>query len=106
MQKTYYVYILTNKALSVLYIGVTNDLSRRILEHKNKEIDGFIKKYNCTKLIYFEETNDVHSTIEREKQLKNWKKEWKQNLINEENAQWEDLSITFDILGDAELNSA
>jgi putative endonuclease len=90
--RQYYVYILTNKANKVLYIGVTNDLNRRIFEHKNKLVDGFTKKYNLTKLIYFEATGDIQSAIEREKQLKNLHRDWKINLINGSNPIWKDLS--------------
>jgi putative endonuclease len=90
--KQYYVYILTNKSNNVLYIGVTNDLVRRIYEHKNKVVNGFTKKYNLNKLIYFETTTDVRSALEREKQLKNWHRDWKINLISEFNPKWEDLS--------------
>jgi putative endonuclease len=92
MEKQYYVYILTNKSNKVLYIGVTNDLERRMYEHKNKMIDGFTKKYNLTKLVYFEVTTDVNSAIESEKQLKNWHRGWKINLIKEYNPEWKDLS--------------
>jgi len=91
MTKQYYVYILTNKSNNVLYIGVTNDLVRRVYEHKNKMIDGFTKKYNLTKLVYYEATTDVRSAIEREKQLKNWHREWKLNLVKEFNPEWKDL---------------
>jgi putative endonuclease len=91
MEKQYYVYILTNKSNEVLYIGVTDDLERRIYEHKNKMIDGFTKKYNLTKLVYYEATTDVRSAIEREKKLKNWHREWKMNLIKEFNPGWKDL---------------
>jgi putative endonuclease len=91
MEEQYYVYILTNKSNNGLYIGVTNDLERRIYEHKNKMIDGFTKKYNLTKLVYYEATTDVGSAIEREKQLKNWHREWKMNLIKEFNPEWKDL---------------
>lgn len=73
LMKSYFVYIMTNKS-KTLYIGVTNNLQRRVYEHKNKLIDGFTKKYNITKLVYFEETNDVNQAIRREKQLKNWKR--------------------------------
>jgi putative endonuclease len=90
--KQYYVYILTNRSNNVLYIGVTNDLVRRIYEHKNKVVNGFTKKYNLNKLIYFETTTDVRSALEREKQLKNWHRDWKINLISEFNPKWEDLS--------------
>lgn len=97
MNKNYYVYILTNTNHSVLYIGVTNDLTRRMYEHKEKIIKGFTQKYNCTKLVHFEHTEEALSAIEREKQLKNWKREWKENLIIEKNPKWEDLSKTFNI---------
>ena len=89
----YFVYILTNKSSKVLYIGVTNNLERRMYEHKNKMIDGFTKRYNLTKLIYFEEASDIRSAIEREKQLKNWHRDWKIKLINNFNPEWKDLSI-------------
>jgi putative endonuclease len=88
----YFVYILTNKTNKVLYIGVTNNLEKRMYEHKSKMIDGFTKKYNLTRLVYFEETSDVQSAIEREKQLKNWHREWKMNLISRFNPDWKDLS--------------
>ena len=90
--RQYFVYILTNKSNKVLYIGVTSNLIRRIFEHKNKLVKGFTKKYNVTKLVYFEETNDVRRALEREKQLKNWHRQWKINLINDFNPQWKDLS--------------
>ena len=90
--KQYYVYILTNKLNEVLYIGVTNDLIRRIFEHKNKLVKGFTEKYNLTKLVYYETTNEIESAIMREKQLKNWHRQWKINLITEFNSRWEDLS--------------
>jgi putative endonuclease len=91
--KQYFVYILTNKSNKVLYIGVSNNLERRMYEHKNKMIDGFTKRYNLTKLIYFEEASDIRSAIEREKQLKNWHRDWKIKLINNFNPEWKDLSI-------------
>ena len=93
--RQYYVYILTNKNNKVLYIGVTNDLERRIFEHKNKLAEGFTKKYNLNKLIYYEVTQDANSAIEREKQLKNWHRDWKINLINSFNPDWKDLSEDF-----------
>jgi putative endonuclease len=93
--KQYYVYILTNKSNKVLYIGVTNDLIRRIFEHKNKRIEGFTKKYNLVKLVYYEVTNEVEVAIRREKQLKNWHRDWKINLINQFNPDWKDLSKGF-----------
>ncbi len=94
--KQYYVYILTNKTNNVLYIGVTNDLVRRMYEHKNKLVEGFTKKYNLKKLVYFEATDDVKSAITREKQLKNWHRDWKINLINEQNPDWKDLNEEWD----------
>ena len=87
----YFVYILTNKSNKVLYIGVTNNLERRIFEHKNKMVNGFTKKYNLTKLVHFEETSDIQSAIEREKQLKNWHRDWKMKLITDFNPEWRDL---------------
>ena len=75
----YYVYIITNWNNKVLYIGVTNNIARRIYEHKNKLIDGFSKKYNVYKLVYLEEMNDVEAAISREKQLKGWNKDKKDN---------------------------
>jgi putative endonuclease len=93
--KQYYVYILTNKSNNVLYIGVTNNLVRRMFEHKNKLLEGFTKKYNLTKLIYFEITEDAESAIRREKQFKNWHRDWKINLINQYNTEWKDLSEDF-----------
>ena len=93
--RQYYVYILTNKANKVFYIGVTNNLERRIFEHKNKMVEGFTAKYNLTKLVYYEATSDVESAITREKQLKNWHRDWKINLVNESNPEWKDLSEGF-----------
>jgi putative endonuclease len=91
MNNQYYVYILTNKTNKVLYIGVTNDLERRMYEHKNKLVEGFSQKYNLNKLVYYEVTNDINSAIIREKQLKNWHRDWKINLINQINPEWKDL---------------
>jgi putative endonuclease len=82
--KNFYVYILTNKFIS-LYIGVTNDLQRRLFEHKNKLVDGFTKKYNITELVYIEQFSNVEEAIRREKQLKNWHRQWKINLIESQN---------------------
>ena len=89
--KSYYVYILSSQKNGTLYIGVTNDLKRRVYEHKNNLLEGFTKKYKVHQLVYFENTNDVRSALEREKQLKNWKRIWKINLIEEKNKNWEDL---------------
>jgi len=88
----YYVYILTNRKQGVLYTGVTNDLERRMYEHKNKLIPGFASKYNLKKLVYFEETIDVNAAITREKQIKGWLRKKKVALIELENPKWNDLS--------------
>jgi putative endonuclease len=89
--KEYYVYILSNKR-GALYTGVTNDLERRIYEHKKKLIDGFTKRYNITKLVYFESTNDVSTAITREKQIKGLLRSKKVELIKTMNPTWDDLS--------------
>ena len=101
--KQYCVYIITNKLNKVLYIGFTGNLPKRIYEHKNKLVKGFSEKYNLTKLVYFEQTSDVYSAISREKQLKNWHRDWKINLIIKNNSNWIDL---YDTLLDAETSLA
>jgi len=87
----YYVYIMTNNSRT-LYTGVTNDLRRRVYEHKNKLIPGFTNKYNITKLVYYEECKDIKIAIAREKQIKGWLRKKKIELIEKENPNWEDLS--------------
>ena len=89
--KQYCVYIMTNKSRT-LYVGVTNDLQRRVYEHKNKLIEGFTKKYNITRLVYYEPMNDVRVAIAREKQIKGWLRARKIALIDSTNPQWKDLS--------------
>lgn len=89
--KTYYVYFLSNTSNRVLYTGMTNNLIRRVYEHREQLIDGFTKKYNVRKLVYFEQTQDVQSAIRREKQLKGWRREKKNALINGFNPGWKDL---------------
>ncbi|MBR1968342.1 MAG: GIY-YIG nuclease family protein [Clostridia bacterium] len=91
----YYVYILANWNNKVLYVGITNNLERRIYEHKNKLIEGFTKKYNVNKLVYFETTSDVKSAIEREKQIKGYTRLKKEKLIDSQNFNREDLSLNF-----------
>ncbi len=81
----YYVHMLSNMKNGTLYIGMSNDLERRMFEHKNKLIEGFTKKYNLTRLVYFEEFQYVNDAIKREKQLKNWNRKWKIDLIEYEN---------------------
>jgi len=92
MSKEGYIYFLANQHNNVLYVGVTNNLTRRVSEHKAKINKGFTHKYNCDKLVYFEKIASIEEAIHREKQLKNWKREWKNELINSMNPTWEDLS--------------
>ena len=89
--RTFYVYILTNNSRT-LYVGITNDLQRRMFEHKTKTADSFTSKYNITRLVYYEETNDPIVAIEREKQIKGWLRQKKVDLIESENPQWRDLA--------------
>jgi putative endonuclease len=91
--KLFYVYIVTNWNNKVMYIGMTNDLYRRIYEHKNKMIEGFTSKYNISKLVYFESTEDVLSAIGREKEIKKWRRAKKDQLVIGQNPAWEDLSL-------------
>ncbi len=88
----YYVYILTN-GVRTLYIGVTNDLTRRVYEHQEQLTDGFTKKYNVTMLVHYEVTTDIESAIAREKQLKGWRRSKKIDLIEASNPEWVDLSL-------------
>ena len=92
MEKICAVYIMTNYSETTFYIGVTSNLPRRILEHKNKVVEGFTQKYNVNKLVYYEITDSIEVAINREKQLKRWHREWKINLIKEMNPQFRDLS--------------
>jgi len=92
MTKSYFVYIITNKKSGVLYTGITNNLARRVYEHKEKLISGFTSKYNLTKLVFFEETHDVKAAIAREKQIKGWLRKKKIELIESRNPDWNDLS--------------
>ena len=89
----YYVYILTNWNNQVMYIGVTNDIVRRIYEHKNKLIDGFTKKYNINKLVYVETANDIRDAIAREKEIKKWRREKKNDLVCASNPEWKEIDI-------------
>jgi len=88
----YYVYVMTNPNATTLYMGVTNNLERRVYEHRMKLVDGFTRRYNLTILAYFEEGNDVLSAIAREKQLKGWLRLKKVELIESVNPEWRDLS--------------
>ncbi len=92
MDKRYYVYILSNYTNTTLYVGVTGNINRRMYEHKNGFADGFTKKYNVNKLVYLEDCNNVKDAIAREKQLKKWRREKKEMLINSLNPEWRDLT--------------
>jgi putative endonuclease len=91
-EKCYYVYLLTNWNNGVMYVGITNDLKRRVYEHQNKLMKGFTEKYNVNKLVYYEQTNDVISALEREKEIKKWRRQKKNSLVFGVNPQWDDLS--------------
>ncbi len=91
-QKNYYVYIMTNKS-GTLYAGVTDDLMRRVHEHKRKLVFGFTARYNITRLVYYEETSDVQAALAREKQIKGWLRAKKVALIESANPKWVDLSM-------------
>ena len=90
--KIYYVYIMTNKMNSVLYVGMTSDIEQRVYDHKNKTYKGFTAKYNANKLVYYEETDDVSFALQYEKTLKKWLRKWKEELTGKENSLWEDLA--------------
>ena len=96
MSKEYYVYIMTNKSRT-LYTGVTNNLMRRVYEHKNKLVPGFTSKYNIQFLVYYETGNDINAAIAREKQIKGWLRSKKIALIDSMNPKWKDLSEEWDI---------
>ncbi|MBI2336060.1 MAG: GIY-YIG nuclease family protein [Deltaproteobacteria bacterium] len=89
--KKYFIYIMASRRNGTLYIGVTNDIVRRVYEHKNDLIKGFTERYKVHHLVYVEETDDVNAAITREKQLKKWKRSWKLRLIEELNPKWKDL---------------
>jgi putative endonuclease len=94
MEKTYYVYIMASRRNGTLYIGLTNDLARRINEHRLGLVEGFTKKYSVKLLVHYEVFNDIDAAIRRETQLKKYKREWKMNLIQERNLEWRDLAET------------
>jgi putative endonuclease len=93
----YFIYFLTNRKNTVLYIGMTNNLERRIYEHKNKLVEGFTKKYNLDKLVYYEQYTDVNLAIQREKELKKWRREKKNKLVESVNPEWKDLTNELNI---------
>lgn len=92
-QHNYYIYIMSNWNNKVVYIGVTNDLRRRVYEHRNKILDGFTKKYNLTKLVYYELFFNISDAISREKEIKGWRREKKNELIESLNPDWKDLYV-------------
>ena len=97
-----YVYFMTNASNTTLYVGVTSNLEKRVWEHKNSlDKSSFTHRYNCHKLVYYEAFGDIKYAIEREKQLKNWKRGWKNELVDKENPEWNDLSKTWGIAGQA-----
>jgi putative endonuclease len=89
--KAYYVYLMASKKNGILYIGVANDLRHRVWQHKNDIQEGFTKKYGVHRLVWYEETTDIKEAIQREKQMKKWRRQWKIDLINKENPDWDDL---------------
>ena len=91
MDKIYYLYLLTNKRLNVLYAGVTNNLIRRVYEHKHSLSDGFTKKYHVNRLVYYEPYSAILDAITREKQIKGWSRKKKNALVNEMTPRWDDL---------------
>ena len=95
MDKDFYVYIIVNQHNTVMYVGVTNDLQRRVYEHKAGLVEGFTRRYNINKLVYFESTIDVSSAISREKEIKKWRREKKNNLVESVNADWCDLNLSW-----------
>ena len=91
MMRPFYVYILASKRIGTLYVGVTNDLVRRIYEHKSGLVEGFTKKYGVHQLVYYEEFDSISDALEREKKIKKWKRSWKVELIERDNPEWNDL---------------
>jgi putative endonuclease len=89
--KAYYVYLMASKKNGILYIGVAIDLRHRVWQHKNDIQEGFTKKYGVHRLVWYEETTDIKEAIQREKQMKKWRRQWKIDLINKENPDWDDL---------------
>jgi putative endonuclease len=90
--KQYFVYLMTNFDLTVLYTGVTNSLERRVWQHKNAAFDGFTKKYKCDRLVHLEEYGEIDQAIAREKQIKGWTRAKKNALVNDKNPEWKDLA--------------
>ena len=95
LTKQYYVYITASRS-RVIYVGMTNDLRKRITQHQQKLVEGFTQKYNVTRLVYYEVTHDVHAALAREKELKGWRRSKKVALIESMNPTWKDLSTELD----------
>ena len=93
MTKQYAVYVMTNKPYGTVYIGVTGNLVKRVYEHKEGFVEGFTKEYGLDKLVWYEVHEDIYSAITREKQIKEWRRDWKINLIQEMNVDWKDLYL-------------
>lgn len=93
LSKNYYVYILASKKNGTLYVGVTNQLSNRVIQHSEHLNEGFTEKYNVHMLVYYEVFSNINNAIKREKQLKKWKREWKIDLIEKDNIEWNDLMV-------------
>ncbi|MBW7991414.1 MAG: GIY-YIG nuclease family protein [Planctomycetes bacterium] len=93
----YFVYILASKKNGTLYIGVTNNLLKRVYEHKNNLVEGFTQKYDVHNLVYYEIFRNIQDAITREKNIKKWKRKWKMELIEESNPKWEDLYCTLSV---------
>ncbi|MGE0152760.1 MAG: GIY-YIG nuclease family protein [Reyranellaceae bacterium] len=91
MDRRFYVYMLASKTNGTLYVGVTNDLSRRVFEHREKAVSGFTSKYGVTRLVWFEAFDSAEAAIQHEKRLKRWRREWKIQLIEKANPAWRDL---------------
>ena len=91
MEREYYVYIVANRKHGTIYAGVTNDLVRRVYEHREGEIDGFTREHGCKHLVWFETHTDVDAAIQREKRIKKWRRRWKDELIEATNPDWRDL---------------
>ena len=91
MNRTYYVYILASRRNGTLYVGVTNNLLRRVSEHRDSMVEGFTKKYGVKHLVHFECFEDIHAAIHRETRLKKWRRQWKIDLIQKENPLWDDI---------------
>jgi putative endonuclease len=99
--KTYYLYMMTNKARTVLYVGITNGLTKRVVQHREKKAAGFTARYNCNRLVYFESFSDVGNAITREKEIKGWRREKKNALVESLNPTWDDLAVSILGIGSA-----